>query len=58
MRALQRARVAGWLRVPTPPTLFGLAMRHDGIDALVIERGSGPGRWNAHDWSRSAALDG
>ena len=33
--ALQRARVAAWLRLPTPPTLFGLAMRHDGIDALV-----------------------
>jgi len=33
--ALQRARVAAWLRLPTPRTLFGLAMRHDGIDALI-----------------------
>lgn len=33
--ALQRARIAAGLRLPTPPTLFGLAMRHDGIDAAV-----------------------
>jgi len=42
--ALQRARVAAWLRLPTPRTLFGLAMRLDGIDALVtlsVAAGSG-----------------
>jgi hypothetical protein len=33
--ALQRARIAAGLRLPTPPTLFGLAIRDDGIEAVV-----------------------
>lgn len=40
--ALQRARIAVGLRLPTPPTVFGLAMRHDGIDAVItISLGAG-----------------
>ena len=33
--ALQRARVAAWLRLPTPRTLFWPGQCVDGIDALV-----------------------
>jgi hypothetical protein len=40
--ALQRARIAAGLRLPTPPTIFGLAMQHDGIDA-VVTLSIGPG---------------
>lgn len=35
--------MAAVLRLPTPPTLFGLALRHDGIDAVVtLSVGPGP----------------
>ena len=33
--ALERARIEAGLRLRTPPTFFGLALRDDGIEAVV-----------------------